>query len=200
MCDPVTLTAVSIGMSVVTAGAKYMGEQQQAESQANYQQELGRARNEQMLDNANRANEEYLRTTMEYNRREREEGLKTADEKEKVSRVALEEREAAKLAAAEAGVAGLSVDALVSDYYRDEARSHDRLDQNKGIVVSEIESRKEAAQRTAEGRIGSIQPFVPSPITQPSFLGSALEVGIKGVATADKYLGLSHPGRKSRST
>ena len=80
-------------------------------------------------------------------------------------------------ATGEAGVEGLSVNALLSDYQKQEVdyrfQSSTQVDNQRNQTEAELKS----AQTEAEGRVDSVKPFQTKPVDYPSLLGAALRVG-----------------------
>lgn len=84
---------------------------------------------------------------------------------------ALKARGTARDAAGAAGVTGLSVDALVNDYYGAEGRGKDSVITNFDIERQNIISQMDSTYRGTEARINSVQRAEP-----PSFLGAAVRI------------------------
>ena len=81
-------------------------------------------------------------------------------------------------AAGSSGVTGLSVDALVADYYGQEGRQQDAIDQNYEMVRGNISSQLDAIKSHTIARINSVQTA-----QDPSFAPFALR-GLSGVISA----------------
>jgi hypothetical protein len=94
---------------------------------------------------------------------------------------------AARVASAEAGVSGLSVDALMTDFFAQEARYRDSLRQNLGYVRNQLQREGEGATTVAKGRVQSIQPFLASPVNQPNYLAAGLRIGGDALKTYERY-------------
>jgi hypothetical protein len=69
-------------------------------------------------------------------------------------------------------VTGLSVDALVNDYYGREGRRLDSIDQNYEMDRDYLRADMDNTQSTAQQRINSVQRATP-----PSFADAALRIG-----------------------
>ena len=89
----------------------------------------------------------------------------------------------ARTASGEAGVAGLSVDALIRDFKGSELRFREGLREN--ILLSRVQSklRLESLAARAGSRINAARA-VPVPV--PSFLGAALRIGKSGFDSFQK--------------
>jgi len=108
MCDPISITAVTaaVGSNIAQfAGARQQAKQQaafQAQSIAAAQRKAGFQRTSQILE-------------------AQQKQLALAQEKGKVTKAAREQLSRATVSAGEAGVSGLSVQALMDDYIRQQA-------------------------------------------------------------------------------
>ena len=166
MCD---LVAASIAVSTLSSMAQYGGQRKQAKQQARYQAQASEAERQRAFQE------------------QRSIRIRQAQEKEAANReigeIALKSREAmsrASVSAGEAGVAGLSVDALLDDYTRQEAayrmgigRQQEMQDLQTGLALTD------AGFRTVNRQID-----INRPINKPSFLTGALNVASSGLSGA----------------
>lgn len=96
---------------------------------------------------------------------------------------AMKARGTAWAAAGEAGVTGLSVDALIDDYYGREGRRVDSIDQNYEMDRDYMRAQMESTRAQAEQRINSVRQA-----SEPSFADAAIRIvgsvasGIGGMA------------------
>lgn len=164
MCDLATAAAV---IGVASGGAQYLGQRQQAKQQARYQAQAAKAERERAIQE------------------QRSIRMRQAQEQEATNReladVALKSREAlatATVSAGESGVAGLSVDALLDDYTRQEAsyrmgigRQQEMKDLQTGLALTD------AGFRSRSNLIN-----INRPINRPSFLTAALDAGSRGLS------------------
>lgn len=163
MCNPVAVAVVS-GLQ---AGAQFYGQRQQAKQQRRYQ-------NQAMAAEQQRAIQEQQSIRM----RQAQEQEATNRELGDVALKAREARAKATTSAGEAGVAGMSVDALIDDYTRQEAayrvgvgRQQEMRDLQTGLALTD------AGFRTQNRMID-----LNRPINQPSFLTGALNVASSGLS------------------
>jgi hypothetical protein len=84
---------------------------------------------------------------------------------------ALKGRGTAYAAAGEAGVTGLSVSALIDDYYGREGRRVDSIDQNYEMDRDYMRANMESTRATAEQRINSVKQAA-----EPSFADAAIRI------------------------
>lgn len=166
MCD---LVAASIAVSTLSSMAQYGGQRQQAKQQARYQAQTSEAERQRAFQE------------------QRSIRIRQAQEKEAANReigeIALKSREAmsrASVSAGEAGVAGLSVDALLDDYTRQEAayrmgigRQQEMQDLQTGLALTD------AGFRTVNRQID-----INRPINKPSFGAGVLNVASSGLSGA----------------
>lgn len=184
MCDPISVavgTALGATGSTAAVGAvgastllgvgssvaSYAGQRQQAKQQRRYQ-------NQAMEAERQRAIQEQQSIRM----RQAQEQEATNRELGDVAMKAREARARATTSAGEAGVAGMSVDALIDDYTRQEAayrvgvgRQQEMRDLQTGLALTD------AGFRTQNRMID-----LNRPVNQPSFLTGALNVAKSGVS------------------
>jgi len=91
-------------------------------------------------------------------------------------------RATARVAAAEGGVSGSSVDALLRDFYMREDRANDRIAQNNDWTVNQLQMEKVAQGYQYVDRVNSMQKATP-----PSFADAALRIAASGLSAAGQY-------------
>ena len=182
MCDP--LTAVSIGLGALQANHSYQGQKQQAKAQ------------EQMQRNASIAEQQrYLSEVSASRLRERQEKVAAAQRIQQSTTKAREARATARVSAGEAGVAGLSVDALINDLTRKEGEFNFSIqqqlqfsDQNRALGF------EDSANRSRMNLLS-----INKPIAQPDLFGSLLSGAQTGMSAYSfgKDAGLFEGGTKT---
>ena len=164
MCS-IALAGLALGAG--SAAASYAGQRQQARQQARYQKQASEAERQRAMQE------------------QRSIRMRQAQEQEATNReladVALKSREAlatATVSAGESGVAGLSVDALLDDYTRQEAsyrmgigRQQEMKDLQTGLALTD------AGFRSRSNLIN-----INRPINRPSFLTATLDAGSRGLS------------------
>jgi hypothetical protein len=153
--------------SVAGAGMGFMQAQQQADAQnAYYQANAKAARSAAIQEYANVQNSGIQQ--------------RNADEQKKLETAisGLRARGKVREAAGSAGVTGLSVDALVNDYYGQEGRQQDAIDQNYEIVRGNIQSQMDSIKSQTVARINSVPTA-----QEPSFAPFVLR-GLSGIVSA----------------
>jgi hypothetical protein len=96
-------------------------------------------------------------------------------------------RSRALAAAGEAGVSGLSVNALLTDFMGQEARYRESVATNLGYSKDQLASEMEGVRAQAQGRIASIQPYMRQPVDSPNYFGAAMRVGGNALDAYNKY-------------
>ena len=161
-----------------------MGQRQQARQQARYQAQASEAERQRAIQE------------------QRSVRMRQAQEQEATNReladVALKSREAlatATVSAGESGVAGLSVDALLDDYTRQEAsyrmgvtRQQEMQDLQTGLALTDAGFR-------SQNRLIDIN----RPINKPSFLSGVLGAGSAGLSGFASGYGLGREMQLSRT-
>lgn len=171
MCDPVTIAVASFGIGAVQTGMSYISANQAAQQQ-----------NDMVRENQKAANANLVREYADVQRRQIQEEDAAAVQKQDVSREARAARATTMAAAGEAGVAGLSVDALLADVYGKEATAKDRIDQNTGFTTENLTREMDGLKAKAKDRINSM-PWA----TGPSPFAAALKIGGLGLNSYSNY-------------
>ncbi|MFB7147759.1 virion core protein, T7 gp14 family [Agrobacterium deltaense] len=169
MCDPITMVAAALGTAQTVTG--YMGERQAAAAQ-----------NAMVRENQKAANANLVREYADVQTRQIQEEDAAAVQKQDLSREARAARATTMAAAGEAGVSGLSVDALLADVYGKEATAKDRISQNSGFTTANLTREMDGLKAKAQDRINSM-PWA----TGPSPFAAALKIGGVGLDSYNRY-------------
>ena len=175
MCDPLTLATAAFGIAQTAVG--YIGEKQAAEQQ-----------NAMVRQNQIAANQNAVREYADIQTRQIQEEDAAAVQKQDVAREARAARASTMAAAGEAGVSGLSVDALLGDVYGKEATAKDRISQNTVFTTQNLTRELDGVKAKAQDRINSM-PWARG----PSPFAAALKIGGVGLDAYSSY-------QKSRPT
>jgi len=167
MCDPATIGAI---VGVASAGAGYAGQRQQAKAQAAYQAQSIAAVQKK---------EGFQRTSQLLEAQQKK--LALAQETGKITKAAQEKLASATVSAGEAGVSGLSVQALMDDYVRQQAGLQAAVTtQEKLYGLQTGMSLQQIGLASQQEILGLSQP-----INRPSLLLSGLQAvsgGLSGYA------------------
>lgn len=185
------LLVTAIVVAVASAAATYYQQEQAAQAQQRYQKGLVEAQDEAIKQNAALANEAYIRQTKALQEQQRERDESRALQEQQVSASAEAARATAQVAAGEAGVAGLSVNALIDDFTRQEAQYRFASKVSQGYEHDQTRSELEGLRAEAEGRIVTMKPYQPQPVQFPSLAGAALRAGSDSVSAYNRYRGPS---------
>jgi hypothetical protein len=146
MCIGPALGILSAGLSIMGAAAEYEAANEAADRQNQY-----------YLQNARAAQQAAVNSYMYQNTRLRQEREASGQTLFEDSIAALKKRGTAYTSAGEAGISGLSVDALIGDIFAQEGRQHmatlSQWEMNREKVLSEMEG----TRANAEARINSVQ-------------------------------------------
>ncbi|WP_313196208.1 hypothetical protein [Shinella zoogloeoides] len=171
MCDPITIAVASFGIGAVQTVVGYMGEQSAAKQQ-----------NEMVRENQRNANLNAAREYTDVQTRQIQEEDAAAVQKQDVAREARAARATTMAAAGEAGVSGLSVDALLADVYGKEATAKDRISQNTGFTTQNLTRELDGVKAKAQDRINSM-PWASG----PSPFAAALKIGGLGLNSYSNF-------------
>lgn len=159
-------TAIGSAGSAIQAGLAVGG------TALNYSQGVAQAN---AIEAANKDANERARQNMiaDYDNLTRMEQQEAAAASQKIAQNQIEAKKTAataQVAASQAGVSGLSVDALLGDIFGQEASIRDSVNQNLENTGLQIQQERESV---AQGFTNTIN--TRSQATRPSFLGAALE-------------------------
>lgn len=159
MCVP-AIAAIAPIIGIVTSVAGLgLSVMQMQNSQAQMQAEAT-AQNQYYEDNKAAANAAAVTSYAHQQEQMRQETAKVALEKQNVQAEGISARSAAAVAAGEAGITGISVDALINDYYGKQGMFENALDQNYQMQQGYLTAEMEATEAQAISRINSVRRAV----------------------------------------
>ena len=165
MCEP---TTIAIAMGAAQAGMTVIGQQQAAKTQAEAQRRASAAERQR-----------YLHEVSSMRIQQGQEQVAAAQKMSESARKATEARATARVSAGEAGVAGLSVDALINDLTRQEAEYSFNV--QKQTQMSDVN--RQLQLRDAGLGFTNNMLRINKPIEQPNYLGAALSGAQTGMST-----------------
>ena len=169
MCDPATIGAI---VGVASAGAGYAGQRQQAKAQAAYQaQSIAAAQKKAGFQRTSQILESQQKK------------LALAQESEKITKKARETLASATVSAGEAGVSGLSVQALMDDYVRQQAGQVAALTSQDKLYALRHGLNLQQLAMASEQEIQGLS----RPIEKPSALRAGLSILQSGVGAYGTY-------------
>ena len=148
------LANAALAISAATAVATPIMQYQQQNSVAEQQRKVYEY-NEQIADN------NLMQQYSAISRRQQEESKKFAQEMNIISRRGAEARSTALVSAVEGGVSGLSVDALMGNYYRQQAEYLQTTQDQMRANLFQLEQQKEQARYGYQGNVLSMLPSSP---------------------------------------
>jgi len=166
MCEPATLMAISIGITVASTAATLAQQQQNVEAQEDFQKETHKFNSEVATQNA-------IRNYTALQRRQVQERQKAAIDIQTVARTSAAAQGTARAQAAESGTAGLSVEALINDFEREELEFQTQTIRTGQFRDAQF---RDEAQGVRAGLQGQILSTLPAPVQQPDFIGAGLRI------------------------
>ena len=165
MCEPLAIASLALGAAQMSMSVS--GQKQQAKAQAKAQQ------------NATIAEQQRYLTEMSAVRlRERQEKVAAAQRIQQATKKAQEARATARVSAGEAGVAGISVDALINDLTRKEGEFTSSIQQQLRLGdVNRTLGFEDAANRSRMNLLS-----INKPIAQPDYAGAAISGAQTGMS------------------
>lgn len=167
MCDPVTLAVTALALTTLSAGASVYGQQQQKKMQ----EEANQKQHDSSMTayRHNLANIEVQRNQMAADATQQVNGNNAA------SRAA---QGHAQVAAGEAGVSGLSVDALLQDIAAEAGFDNTSVEENYLRNNTALNARRENVFNSTVSDINSLKPSM-----SPDYLGAGLRIAQAGTSS-----------------
>jgi len=169
MCEPTTIISViTAGVGLMASVSQRSSEQQQFTEQRVEQQQVVAENNVKQVDNYQRNSidaHDSARFEMEgISRRSREEDRLATVEKQHASKASLQARAAAQVSAAESGVSGVSIDAMLGDFERSNAEFNFAVDSQRSSAERQDLDDVYAINQKLEGRVhGALPNFQRAP-------------------------------------
>ena len=163
MCNP-----VAIGLGVLQGGMQAIGQRQMAKAQAQAQANASAAERQR-----------YLQEVSSMRVQQGQEQVAAAQRINESAKKAREARATARVSAGEAGVAGLSVDALINDLTREEAEYNFATQQQ--LQMNDV-GRQMQLQNAGLGFTNNMLR-INRPIEKPDYLGAAISGAQTGMST-----------------
>lgn len=163
MCDP-----VSIGLGIASTVSQTIGQQQIAKAQSQAQANASKAERQR-----------YLAEVSSMRLQEQQSNVSAAQKLSSSAKKAMEARSTARVSAGEAGIAGLSVDALINDLTRKEAEYKATTEQQQRWNKAATETKLQNSGLNFTNNMLRIN----KPIEQPNYLGNAISGASTGLST-----------------
>lgn len=171
MCNPMALAVASFAMSAGSAVMQHQSASAQAKLQTQAYEENRKQAFLDMQQQLADANTRQLQ--------EQQSAAQTIDERR---RKALVEASTAKAAAADRGVSGFTVGALISQVMGDAGRDITNIETNREWAMGQIEREKSGIRASTISRINSMAPGVG-----PSSLATGLQIGSAALNSYSAY-------------
>lgn len=171
MCNPMALAIASFAMQAGSTWVQYQSDK----ASANYQTQLYEANRQQSII-------DMQHQLADANTRQLQEQQAAAQSIDERRRKALMEASTAKAAAADRGVSGFTVGALLAQVMGDAGRDVTTIETNRDWNVGQIEREKAGIRSNAISRIHSVAPGI-----KPSGLAAALKIGGAAMSSYGSY-------------
>lgn len=175
-----------LALAIASTIASTYAQSEQAEAQKAYQEAQSAEYARAAKINQESANREFVESTTAERIKQMQERASAAEEEQRIQRERLEKQGRA-LASSE--TSGMALDALMADFYRSEA-------QKRSIIQQQLDMARVGSEITIGGykdrrdsRMNSQSRYITSPVNQPNYLASALQIGQAGL----DYYNKKHP-------
>lgn len=184
MCDPTGILVAKVGMSALTAGVGYAGQQEQANRQEVYNEELFSENERVRKDNQQLTTEAYNDEISSINLADNQITAIAAQDNLSLVKEALRATGLVK-ATSMSGGSGSSL--LVADLERQEADYSHNVQRNLNAQIAQSRVQRKGARVRAINSIRSVKPFIPATVQHPSIIAAALPVVGSAVGAFDTY-------------
>lgn len=199
MCDfgvisgPMIAMGISTAVSVAGAAASVVGQMQKQDAEVAYQGKLQSANAEQMRENRELATRAYLDQAYQanVNLAQTREATAASNFDQTIKRRQAEGSTIA--AAAEGGVNGVSLNAILADFHRHEDMFLTRNEQNLLFKQQQTAVDIKGLKGQADGRISQIKPYIPGPVAPVDYFGPALSIANSGTNSYLAYKAATKP-------
>lgn len=177
MCEPTTLAVAAGTMAVAGAGSTIIGQNSQRQLAKGYENQKKNAQDELIIENRKRATDDYLRQVRLEQLTQQQEKEALAEKSTDVSRQSTSVQATALASAAERGVAGRSVDQIISDYHMQSDLEIGRMKANQEMKDSQHQENIAGYADQYKNRASSIQPYIPRPQAPVDYFGPIFGAG-----------------------
>jgi hypothetical protein len=196
MCDPVSLTVASVALAAGSAGLSIHGQQQQQMTKEGQKRQM--SENERvMAANRKQATEAFISQVRQENLGKQQEQETLALKRDEYSTDAMQAQATARVAAADAGVGGQSLEMLLGDFNRQEAMFMGKLLTNQQFAEQNREERITGYGDQFENRYNSVAPYQPGPVAPVDFISPILGIASSGLNTYTSARRGTNEGRKA---
>ena len=168
MCNPIMI------IGAVSQVVSYQAQVEAAQKQAEYQNALARARNEEIIANNEAANAAAISSYTQQNQQLAE---AQASHSQEIQDLNIEKTNAIGELLASNLNTGMSLDAIKLDYERQADRYEGVQDASLKSLGLQTAAEKKQTYATAQNRMNSIQAYIPQPVSSPSPLSLAVGLG-----------------------
>lgn len=187
MCGPAALPIAALAVTVVQAGAQYMGQRQAAQDQADYAAQQVKERDRQIQEN-------YKSAMRAYNLKNIAEGVRMEEVRSAAAHQAFQVAQAAARAkatvinrASYTGAGGNSLLVAIQDILGQAGYQTNNILGNLQSERGQSRRNLEAFHQEAVDRINSVQPYQPGTIRGPSLFGPILTIAGGALTAASSY-------------
>lgn len=181
MCEPVSIAMISVAAASAAMSIHGQTQQQQMSKEMQKRQMNENAR--LMAANRKHSTEAYISQVRQENLGKQQEQEVLALKRDEYATDAMKAQATARVAAADAGVGGLSLEGLLGDFNRQEAMFMGRLLTNQHYAEQNREERITGYGDQFGQRYNSIAPYQPGPIAPVDYISPILGIASSGLNT-----------------
>ena len=187
MCPPIVVAVAAVAIAAASAATSVVGQTQARNAKKEFQARQLAANKKQLRDNRELATRAFLDQAIAANTNLAEATEAAAASNQDIRTRKVRSQGEVLAAAAEGGVAGLSLQALLADFDRQEGLFFARNEQNLIFKRQQTARQIEGFEEQAESRIAQVSPFIPSPVANIDFAGPLLSIAQSGAGAYAGY-------------
>ncbi len=185
MCGAAAIPLIGLAVSTASAAAAYKAADDQASTTENFQKAAAK-------EGAASARASFDSQNADIQARSREEDSAAAQAIAVNQREASKAKATARVASGEAGVSGLSVDALLNDFNRQEDDYTNSVLNNRAIGRRQEQGALKGIRAGYGSQLSSLRT---APVRRPSYLTPGLQIAGAGLAAGSQYRDLTDTNR-----
>ncbi|MTD92881.1 hypothetical protein GIW81_00875 [Hyphomicrobium sp. xq] len=184
MCDPASIAIATFAASAIGAAVDYQAQSSQARQQEQVENQRFQETERFRFANAESARNAFVENAAQLRIKQRQESTVRADETARVDR---ERRQVQGRVLASASTGGIGLDNILTDVARAGGLALSNLETQRTFDDQQTEQELTGHRAQALDAIASARPYIQQPVSRPSPLGLAVDIGTAGINAYGNY-------------
>lgn len=167
-----------LALAIMSTAASTYAQHEKAAAQKDYQEAQSEEYARAAKINQENANREFVESATAERIKQMQEMSAASEDIQQLQRERMEKQGQA-LASSESS--GMALDALMADFYRSEAQKKSVIDQQLDMSGVSSEVTISGYKNRRDSRMSTQSKYIASPVNQPNYLASALQIGQAGL-------------------